>query len=120
MRLTEVFKAFVAIVAAAGHALTGKVADAIADSIGKPRPGSERTLKGVTFVDREVDAGKLGAGLTELLRSEGLTSDARDLTRAVAAECATRGAVWARQCLASALEVHLIEPLRAAKKAKAA
>jgi len=127
MRLTAVLKAFVSIVATLGASFAGKVADVILGAIGAPKSGSERTLKGLTFVDRPVDLGKLGAELTDILRPEALHGDVREVMKAVHEEAGKRGPVWADQCLAAALEEHVVKPLQAvtdkpaaAKKGKAA
>jgi len=114
MRLTEVFRAFVAVVASFGADLCEKVITAVFDSIGEPKPGTERVVGGQTFVDRPVDLGQLATNLRDVLRAEGLTSDASDVIKAVNAEVGKRGDVWSRQCLALTLEDHLLTPLRKA------
>jgi hypothetical protein len=120
MRLSDVLKGFVSVIAAVGPKVAKAVVEAIVGCIGKPKPGTERTIKGVTFVDRPVDQDKLSIDLVDALRAEGLHADGRELMRALAAETRKRGKVWENQCLALTLEEHVIAPLRKHGKAKEA
>jgi len=112
-RLTAVFVSFVAAVAKLGDNALASCADAIRSAIGEAVAGTERAFGGRTFVNRPVAIGGLSSALEAALPRD-YASDVRELVSAIGDETHKRGRLWEVQCLADALEDHLIKPLEAA------
>jgi hypothetical protein len=115
-RLSVVLAAFVAAVSKLEGKVVKAVATAVRDALGTADKATRRVLKGQEFFDREVNTAKLQGALSEALPRD-WQSDVRDVVNAVAGESAKRGEIWARQCLAGALEELVCVPLEKKKAA---